>query len=78
MTALAARTNDTITFHTVELLKEASALTRAGVDVISLGVGEPDFTAAPAVVAASLAICAPTLTQCDALGPTIPHESKHF
>lgn len=52
MTALAARTNDTVTFHAVELLKEASALTRAGVDIISLGVGEPDFTAAPAVVAA--------------------------
>lgn len=52
MTALAARTNDTITFHAVELLKKASALTQAGVDIISLGVGEPDFTAAPAVVAA--------------------------
>lgn len=52
MTALAARTNDTVTFHAVELLKEASALTRAGIDIISLGVGEPDFTAAPAVVAA--------------------------
>lgn len=52
MTALAARTHDTVTFHAVELLKEASALTRAGIDIISLGVGEPDFTAAPAVVAA--------------------------
>ena len=52
MTALAARTRDTVTFHAVELLKEASALTRAGIDIISLGVGEPDFTAAPAVVAA--------------------------
>ena len=28
MTALAARTHDTVTFHAVELLKEASALTR--------------------------------------------------
>lgn len=52
MTALAARTHDTVTFHAVELLKEASALTRAGIDIISLGVGEPDFTATPAVVAA--------------------------
>lgn len=52
MTALAARTHDTVTFHAVELLKEASILTRAGIDVISLGVGEPDFTAAPAVVTA--------------------------
>jgi len=52
MTALATRTYDTVTFHAVELLKEASALSRAGIDIISLGVGEPDFTAAPAVVAA--------------------------
>ncbi len=52
MTALAARTHDTVTFHAVELLKEASALQRAGIDIISLGVGEPDFTAAPLVVEA--------------------------
>lgn len=52
MTALAARTRDTVTFHAVELLKEASALQRAGIDIISLGVGEPDFTAAPLVVEA--------------------------
>ena len=51
MTTLAARTRDTVTFHAVELLKEASALTRSGIDIISLGVGEPDFTAAPRVVA---------------------------
>ena len=52
MTALATRTRDTVTFHAVELLKEASALQRAGIDIISLGVGEPDFTAAPRVVEA--------------------------
>ena len=52
MTALATRTRDTVTFHAVELLKEASALQRAGIDIISLGVGEPDFTAAPLVVEA--------------------------
>lgn len=52
MTTLAARTHDTVTFHAVELLKEASALQRAGIDIISLGVGEPDFTAAPLVVQA--------------------------
>jgi aspartate/methionine/tyrosine aminotransferase len=52
MTALAARTHDTVTFHAVELFKEASALQRAGIDIISLGVGEPDFTAAPLVVEA--------------------------
>ena len=52
MTVLAARTHDTVTFHAVELLKQASALQRAGIDIISLGVGEPDFTAAPLVVEA--------------------------
>ncbi len=52
MTALAARTHDTVTFHAVELFKEASALQRSGIDIISLGVGEPDFTAAPLVVEA--------------------------
>ena len=52
MTVLAARTADTVTFHAVELFKQASALQRSGIDIISLGVGEPDFTAAPEVVAA--------------------------
>ncbi len=52
MTVLSARTHDTVTFHAVELLKQASALQRAGIDIISLGVGEPDFTAAPLVVEA--------------------------
>jgi len=52
MTVLAARTADTVTFHAVELFKQASVLQRAGIDIISLGVGEPDFTAAPQVVQA--------------------------
>lgn len=52
MTSLAARTHHTVTFHAVEMLKEASALQRSGIDIISLGVGEPDFTAAPLVVEA--------------------------
>lgn len=52
MTILAARTNETATFHAVELLKKANELRRAGKDIISLGVGEPDFTAAAPVVEA--------------------------
>ena len=52
MTVLAARTADTVTFHAVELFKQATALQRSGIDIISLGVGEPDFTAAPQVIQA--------------------------
>ena len=52
MTVLAARTRETVTFHAVELMKQANDLQRAGIDIISLGVGEPDFTAAPQVLAA--------------------------
>ena len=52
MTVLAARTADTVTFHAVELFKQATALQRSGTDIISLGVGEPDFTAAPQVIQA--------------------------
>jgi aspartate/methionine/tyrosine aminotransferase len=52
MTVLATRTADTVTFHAVELFKQATALQHSGVDIISLGVGEPDFTAAPQVLQA--------------------------
>lgn len=52
MIALAARTRETATFHAVELMKQANDLKRAGIDIISLGVGEPDFTAPPPVLAA--------------------------
>jgi aspartate/methionine/tyrosine aminotransferase len=52
MTILAARTRQTVTFHAVELMKQGNAMQRAGIDIISLGVGEPDFTAAPQVLAA--------------------------
>ena len=52
MTVLATRTADTVTFHAVELFKQATALQRSGIDIISLGVGEPDFTAAPQVIQA--------------------------
>jgi len=53
MTApLAKRMQQTATFHAMEIFKQTLMRQRAGHDVISLGIGEPDFTAAPAVVAA--------------------------
>ena len=53
MIKLAARMRETITFHAVEVFKDALALRNQGHDVISLSVGEPDFTAAPLVVEAA-------------------------
>ncbi len=52
MPRLASRTQDFLTFHVVELFKEAQALMAAGRDIVSLGIGEPDFTAPPQVVEA--------------------------
>ena len=52
MFELAARLKDTVPFYAVELFKEAVALQANGIDRITLGIGEPDFTAAPQVVAA--------------------------
>ncbi|AZY51764.1 pyridoxal phosphate-dependent aminotransferase [Bordetella avium] len=52
MPRLASRTNDFLTFQVVELFKEAQAMAAAGRDIISLGIGEPDFTAPPQVVEA--------------------------
>ncbi|AIT27656.1 hypothetical protein D556_3005 [Bordetella holmesii 41130] len=52
MPRLARRTNDFLTFQVVELFKEAQALSAAGRDIISLGIGEPDFTAPPQVIEA--------------------------
>ncbi|AYD66243.1 pyridoxal phosphate-dependent aminotransferase [Achromobacter sp. B7] len=52
MPRLAARTQDFLTFQVVELFKQAQALQAAGHDIISLGIGEPDFTAPPQVVEA--------------------------
>jgi aspartate/methionine/tyrosine aminotransferase len=39
-------------FHVMELVKRANALAAAGHPVIQMNIGEPDFTAAPAVVKA--------------------------
>ncbi|HHU94761.1 MAG TPA: pyridoxal phosphate-dependent aminotransferase [Alcaligenaceae bacterium] len=52
MPRLATRTELAVPFHAVELFKEANALIAQGKDIISLGIGEPDFTAPPSVVEA--------------------------
>lgn len=52
MPPLASRTDAFLTFHAVELFKQAQALQAAGRDVVSLGIGEPDFTAPPQVLEA--------------------------
>lgn len=49
---LAQRLQQTQTFHAMEIFKRTLALQARGRDIISLGIGEPDFTAAPAVVQA--------------------------
>ncbi|CAM5215745.1 Aspartate/methionine/tyrosine aminotransferase OS=Castellaniella defragrans OX=75697 GN=HNR28_000745 PE=4 SV=1 [Castellaniella defragrans] len=41
----AERTERTVPFYAVEVLKQAQALAAQGHDIISLGIGEPDFTA---------------------------------
>lgn len=50
MSRLASRTEHVMQFYAVELFKQANALNAQGRDVISLGIGEPDFTAPPQVV----------------------------
>lgn len=49
---LAQRTKKIVPFHAVELFKAAQALSQAGHDIISLGIGEPDFTAPKPVLEA--------------------------
>lgn len=50
MIRLAQRTESVLPFHAVEMFKQAAALAAQGRDIISLGIGEPDFTAPPQVV----------------------------
>ena len=45
MARLASRTQQFLTFQVVELFKQAQQRREAGHDVISMGIGEPDFTA---------------------------------
>ena len=50
--ALAARTEKIEPFHVMELMKHAAELEAAGRSIIHMSIGEPDFTAPPAVLAA--------------------------
>lgn len=50
MSSLAKRTEQVMPFYAVEMFKQAAALSAQGRDIISLGIGEPDFTAPPQVV----------------------------
>jgi aspartate/methionine/tyrosine aminotransferase len=50
--ALAARTEKIEPFHVMELMKHAAELEMAGRSIIHMSIGEPDFTAPPAVLAA--------------------------
>jgi aspartate/methionine/tyrosine aminotransferase len=56
-------------FHVMEVVKAASALARSGTDVISMSVGEPDFTATERVQQAAIDAIRSGATQyTDALG----------
>src|SRR5690606_4777592 len=50
MSRLAQRTETVLPFYAVEMFKQAAALSAQGRDIISLGIGEPDFTAPTQVV----------------------------
>lgn len=66
---LASRTQSIAPFFAMELSKQANALASQGKEVIKLNIGEPDFAAAPAVVAAMHAAINAQKTQyTDALG----------
>jgi aspartate/methionine/tyrosine aminotransferase len=65
----AARVHAIEPFHVMEVVKAAGALARSGVDVISMSVGEPDFTATDKVADAAVAAIRAGATQyTDALG----------
>ncbi len=50
---LASRLDQIAPFHVMEILKMAKALEQQGRHLIHMGIGEPDFTAPPAVVDAA-------------------------
>ncbi|MDB5765686.1 MAG: aspB [Collimonas fungivorans] len=50
---LASRLDNIAPFHVMELAKMAAALERQGRHIIHMGIGEPDFTAAPLVIEAA-------------------------
>jgi aspartate/methionine/tyrosine aminotransferase len=60
---LASRVGNIAPFYVMELVNKAIALEKEGHHLIHMGVGEPDFTAPPAVVAAGTAAMAAGKTQ---------------
>lgn len=60
---LAARLQFIQPFHTMELAKRAAELEKQGHELIHMGIGEPDFTAAPLVVEAAARAMAEGRTQ---------------
>jgi aspartate/methionine/tyrosine aminotransferase len=66
---VAQRVHAIAPFHVMEVVKAATALARSGADVISMSVGEPDFTAPELVAEAAIAAIRDGATQyTDALG----------
>jgi aspartate/methionine/tyrosine aminotransferase len=66
---VAQRVHAIAPFHVMEVVKAAGALARSGVDVISMSVGEPDFTAPELVKQAAIDAIRGGATQyTDALG----------
>lgn len=66
---LARRVGNIAPFRVMEMVKAAGDMSRAGIDVISLSVGEPDFTAPDLVADAAVrAIRAGATQYTDALG----------
>ncbi len=53
MENVAGRVEHIAPFHVMELIKMAAILEQQGRSIIHMGIGEPDFTAAPAVIAAA-------------------------
>ncbi|GIZ53827.1 pyridoxal phosphate-dependent aminotransferase [Noviherbaspirillum aridicola] len=51
---LASRLANIAPFHVMELAKMATELERQGRSIIHMGIGEPDFTAAPLVIEAAI------------------------
>jgi aspartate/methionine/tyrosine aminotransferase len=60
---LASRVGKIAPFYVMELINKAQALEKEGHHLIHMGVGEPDFTAPPAVVAAANAAMTAGKTQ---------------
>jgi len=50
---VASRLDNIAPFHVMEIAKMAAELERQGRDIIHMSIGEPDFTAPPAVIAAA-------------------------